>query len=108
MTSGRNPACYYDSVLYYKEVRMSEWIECNLPYNTYSKDTPSFAKEVGGENMVGMVVETKDGVYLIGDINPLRGVCDDCTAFEQNTIVLRYRRGYDPGTSVGQSEKLSG
>ena len=29
--------------------------------------------------------------YLIGDINKLGGVCDDCMAFDDDAIVLRYR-----------------
>ena len=28
--------------------------------------------------------------FLVGDINCLRGVCDDCTAFDNETIVKRY------------------
>ena len=33
----------------------------------------------------------KEDVYLIGDINVLAGVCDDCEAFRDNQTVLRYR-----------------
>jgi hypothetical protein len=29
--------------------------------------------------------------YLIGDVNCLRGICNDCTAFEATDIVVRYR-----------------
>lgn len=29
--------------------------------------------------------------YLIGDINKERGVCDDCTNFGTDAIVVRYR-----------------
>lgn len=40
----------------------------------------------------GVQIEMADGKqYLIGDINRLRGVCDDCTAFEPEDIVVRYR-----------------
>jgi hypothetical protein len=40
----------------------------------------------------GVQVEMEDGKkYLIGDINANRGVCDDCTVFEREAIVLRYR-----------------
>lgn len=37
-------------------------------------------------------VETAKGLnqYLLGHINPLRGVCDDCTAFPSDAIVKRY------------------
>jgi hypothetical protein len=29
--------------------------------------------------------------FLIGDINELRGVCDDCTAFPKDSEVIRYK-----------------
>jgi len=43
----------------------------------------------------GVQIEVNvDGVvkrFLIGHINPLRGVCDDCSAFKGAAPVLRYR-----------------
>jgi hypothetical protein len=38
-------------------------------------------------------VETNGKIqrYLIGDINTLRGVCDDCVSFDNPTIVKRYK-----------------
>ena len=40
---------------------------------------------------VGLVVEMSDGeTYLIGDINELRGVCDDCAAFRTNKTVVAW------------------
>ena len=42
---------------------------------------PGVLIEVQSENSISR--------YLIGDINHLAGVCDDCTAFDDNAIVLR-------------------
>jgi len=40
----------------------------------------------------GVQVEMAGGeTYLIGDVNPLGGVCDDCAAFDSTDIVVRYR-----------------
>ncbi len=39
----------------------------------------------------GTQVEVDGKCYLIGDINLHRGICDDCTAFESDAIVTRYR-----------------
>lgn len=44
-----------------------------------------------GLNKAGIIIELEDGtIHLIGTINELRGVCDDCTAFESNVKVKRY------------------
>ena len=42
-------------------------------------------------NKPGTQVEVDGKRYLIGDINQLAGVCDDCVAFAQEVIVTRYR-----------------
>ena len=40
----------------------------------------------------GVQIEIANGQrFLIGHINQLRGVCDDCTEFESTTVVKRYR-----------------
>jgi len=45
-----------------------------------------------GLNKPGTRIEVQDGtVYWIGDINVNKGVCDDCTAFENDTVVVRYQ-----------------
>lgn len=49
-----------------------------------------------GLNKPGTLIEVKIGdelkQYLIGDINPICGVCDDCTEFDsRQTIVVRYK-----------------
>jgi len=43
-------------------------------------------------NQPGVLIETEDGAqFLIGEINPHAGVCDDCTAFDGDTVVKRYK-----------------
>lgn len=45
-----------------------------------------------GLALPGVQVEMADGSrHLIGDINKVGGVCDDCTAFDSAAIVTRYR-----------------
>lgn len=44
-----------------------------------------------GLNKPGTQIEVGEKLYLIGDINPNRGVCDDCIAFASDAIVTRYR-----------------
>lgn len=44
-----------------------------------------------GLALPGTQVEVDGKCYLIGDINRHRGICDDCTAFESDAIVTRYR-----------------
>jgi len=39
----------------------------------------------------GTQVEVDGKAYLIGNINPNRGLCDDCTAFDSDAIVTRHR-----------------
>ena len=42
-------------------------------------------------NQPGTLIELEDGTrHLIGSINAVQGVCDDCVAFESTTIVKRY------------------
>ena len=75
---------------------MSEWIECGLPFDTYGKgpDFEDIAEASGG--LVGMLVETDEGQFLIGHINSNRGVCDCCTEFQSNAMIRRYRRVWSP------------
>jgi hypothetical protein len=66
---------------------MNEWIELNLQY--WSRDLHSF--ESKGLNKPGTLIDTHLGIFLIGHINPLKGVCDDCCEFGNQTIVKRYK-----------------
>jgi hypothetical protein len=80
-----------------------KWIKCGLPFGpVYDKkwvktgeQPDSFTKQ--GLNRPGTLIKVKlsDGkkkTYLIGDINRLCGVCDDCQAFQgDTTIVEKYK-----------------
>lgn len=72
-----------------------DWVECGLPYGGVYADNPfreldSFRKRE--LNQPGTLIELENGEqYLIGDINPILGVCDDCTDFAPECIVKRYR-----------------
>lgn len=77
---------------------MSEWIEIDLPYGpVYDYDESDKMQQQDSFdkrelNKPGIMIELEDGKqYLIGDINPLRGVCDDCVEFDKMAIVKRYR-----------------
>ena len=78
-----------------KKINDDGWIKTNLPYgHVYGKkdwsQLDSFCKR--GLNQPGTLIKMKNGdQYLIGDINELRGVCDDCTAFEKDNIVVGYK-----------------
>ena len=52
---------------------------------------PSFYHNIGC--VAGMLIEmSNDGTqYLIGDINELGGVCDDCRIISETATVHRYR-----------------
>ena len=45
-----------------------------------------------GLNKPGTRVKIEGKSYLIGDINCVGGVCDDCTVFEGDSVVESYSR----------------
>jgi len=59
-----------------------KWIKCNLAWDEFYDK---------GLNNPGTLIEVEGHQYLIGDTNTLRGVCDDCTAFDKKAIVSRYK-----------------
>lgn len=64
---------------------MGDWIVVNKEWRelSYGKDPMIRA---------GVQIELSSGErYLIGDINMLGGVCDDCREFNSSTVVARYR-----------------
>lgn len=72
----------------------SDWIEVNIPYGSYSRDGEKEDSLCSrGLAIPGVLIRVKGrkGVFLIGDINELRGVCDDCTEFRQEDIVEAYK-----------------
>jgi len=69
-----------------------------MKWKKYGKTWREFRSH--GLSKVGTILEVKGNGhhprpvtarYLIGDINKLGGVCDDCMAFDEDAIVLRYR-----------------
>jgi hypothetical protein len=80
---------------------MSDWIELGIPYGSVWSSTfpyeemDSFAKRE--LNKPGTLIRMQNGkVYLIGDINEIKGMCDDCTAFESESIVDAYKVVWKP------------
>ena len=65
----------------------TDWIDLNLPY--WSWEGKSF--EGLNLNKPGTIIDTKQGIFLIGHINPLRTICDDDKEFDDHTIIERYK-----------------
>ena len=67
------------------------WTEINQPWSEFSRRS----------NRVGLLVEvhSRNGAeaFLIGDINDMGGVCDDCRVVYPDDVVLRARRVYTEG-----------
>lgn len=61
---------------------MTEWIKYGHPF--YSREGKNFT----GDNLnnPGVLIEINNKHLLIGDVNPLGGVCDDCMGFEDSAI----------------------
>lgn len=79
-----------------------DWIEINLPYGPiYGDNLKSLDSfENRGLNKPGVLIKTADGKeYLIGNINEIRGVCDDCVEFSENEIVAAYKIVWVPSTT---------
>lgn len=85
------------------------WVACGLPWLTYGGTLtvlPSFCGQ--RLNVPGTQIEVEGEVYLIGDINPNRGVCDDCTEFRSSAIVTRYRVLIPHGAACEQLTRRAG
>lgn len=78
---------------------MSEWRDQHPALNEYyrlcqERNEAASTRSFCGQNLnqPGIQIELADGSrYLIGHINPNRGVCDDCTKFPTTTVITRYR-----------------
>lgn len=75
-----------------KQPEAESWIaECDSIEEEFERTKDGFCNR--DLNKPGTLVELDDGkLYLIGDINGNRGVCDDCVAFDNSAIVKRYKR----------------
>lgn len=72
---------------------MEGWVDVNLPYYDLGVKG-SFVTR--GLNNPGTLIEVRlkentSVVYLIGDINPHKGMCSCCEAFGSEVIVIRYK-----------------
>lgn len=72
---------------------MKGFTEINLPYGPIYSDEEEDSFTFRKLNRPGTLIKMKGDkkIYLIGDINPLRGVCDDCTQFRKEKIVECYK-----------------
>ena len=61
---------------------MDDWIEFGKSFREFEKQ---------GLNITGTLIDVEAGQYLIGDINNLGGVCDDCTLVCREDKILRYK-----------------
>lgn len=67
------------------------WIDFGGTFNEFKR------RELVTPGLVLVVAEHgSERQYLVGDINELGGVCDDCTAFAGSAMVLRYCRVFLP------------
>lgn len=81
-----------------KIIKMPEdFISLDIPYgpiyghkSIFDDEEDSFSKRE--LNKPGTLIFTEKGeTFLLGHINCLRGVCDDCTEFNKETIILGYK-----------------
>ena len=68
----------------------SGWIEVNLPWWKYNQEGKSFSGSEG-LNKPGTLVRVEGEVFLIGHINTIAGVCDDCCEFSNEAIIVAYK-----------------
>ena len=75
-----------------KQPEIKSWIvECDSIEKEFERTKDGFCDR--GLNKPGTLIELDNGKFhLIGSINSNRGICDDCVAFDNSTIVKRYRR----------------
>jgi hypothetical protein len=82
----------------------NDWITVNIPYGplgTYEskvlkfRDNDTFCKRE--LNNPGTLIKLSNGdEFLIGHINKNRGICDDCTEFNEWDIVEAYKIIWQP------------
>jgi len=81
---------------YWVQPEVAEWESlCDKLRKEHKEKIKSKSFSSLGLNKPGVLIEVeqdgKDVQYLIGDINTSCGVCNDCTAFSDDTIVKRYK-----------------
>lgn len=70
-------------------IRVTPWVD----YKKRIGDIPSNFFKPGMVIEVKIINSTKKKkeVFLVGDINKLGGICDNCRMFTDNDIITRYR-----------------
>ena len=66
----------------------NDWIEVNIPFWHTRGGTDFVSLDL---NKAGTLIDTEKGIFLIGHINQVGGICDDCSDFDDDTIVKRYK-----------------
>lgn len=82
---------------------MSDWIAVDKPWDEFTNASAGVQIEVRRRNphvKTEFLSETE--FYLIGELNELGGVCDDCQGIRHNDIVLRYRVLVDASALEGK------
>lgn len=65
------------------------WTDCRMPWSRF--------REAGFARAGTLIyVRSRSKPYLIGEINELGGVCDDCTAFDDGEVVTQYATVWTP------------
>jgi hypothetical protein len=83
--------------------KMDSWYEEQPEIKEYHLLMKEFQKEEKyksfsgrGLNQPGTLIELEDDtIHFIGTINELGGSCNDCTAFDSDTIIKRYSKVFD-------------
>lgn len=82
--------------------KVNEWIKTHPLWLTYQEQIKQYDADEGQKsfcgkklNKPGTLVEMRIGKelkqLLIGDLNILGGVCDDCMMFPKDAVVVRYK-----------------
>lgn len=82
------------------EYEQPEWIDWRIKCELLRAEERTKSFSGLNLNKPGTLIEINNNgsieQYLIGDVNTNRGVCDDCTAFASDVIVLRYAIVFEP------------
>lgn len=75
------------------ESDQGEWIDVNLPYLHCVYDPHLYPDTFTKRklNKPGTLIETDEGVFLIGHLNSRNEIGDDVNFFDSRTIVKRYK-----------------
>ena len=70
---------------------MSDWTQTSMTWREFANkglNIPGTLVEVKFKDRVGNKQKEQ---FLIGDINTIGGVCDDCVAFSHDATVTKYK-----------------